>query len=133
MRREFISSVFLAAVLATGAVSADSVGRPAQKPGPMEYLEVTDELDVTGAEREAARQREAQERALEHQGKREQLGSLLVRHRQQMESFRQRLQQLQVQQRGESEQQEAARQQQQERLQREREALQADEPGEEAS
>ncbi|WP_237059916.1 hypothetical protein [Microbulbifer sediminum] len=127
MRYAFVSSAFLAAALATAPVNGDSLGRPLQKPGPMEYLEVTGEPDATGTARGAAHRRAVQ--ALKHHGKREQLGSLMERQRRQLELFRLRTERLQAEQRHEHVEEEASRQRQ---LQ-EREAAQSRKQGGEAS
>jgi uncharacterized membrane protein YccC len=107
MRRVFISGLLLLHALGAAGAAADSIGRSAQQPGPMEYLEVTGQPVSDGTQQEKERRQQELARQLEQHGKREQARALLDHQRRQLERFRLRLDEAQSARDGE----EAARQQ----------------------
>ncbi|WP_139169522.1 hypothetical protein [Microbulbifer yueqingensis] len=109
MRRVFISGLLLLHTLGAAGAAADSIGRSAQLPGPMEYLEVTGQPLAGGEQREQERRQQELARQLERHGKREQARVLLDHQRRQLERFRLRLDETQSARDGE----EAVRQQEQ--------------------
>ena len=117
MRRKVLPGLLL--IFAVGALPAladgideDTDGRldkKAPKAGPMEYIEVTETLDVTGAARAKAEQERAQRKRLLEQNRREQVEAVRQTQLVPLQQLREKLAKTPEEQRRLQAEQEAAR------------------------
>ena len=109
MRRKVLPGLLL--VFAVGAlpVLADGIDKEVPKAGPMEYIEVTETLDVTGAARAKAEEERAQRKRLLEQNRLEQAEGVRQTQLIPLQQLRERLAKTREEQQRRQAEQEAAR------------------------
>ena len=109
MRHKVLPGFLL--VFAIGALPAlaDGIDEQVPKAGPMEYIEVTETLDVTGAARARAEEARAQRQRLQEQNRREQVEAARKTQLTPLQQLREQLAKTREEQQRRQAEQEAAR------------------------